>query len=306
MPKTTLKASSNSISNNLDPLEQKQQTYRQHKRVLVIGAGPSGLVALKTLLELGYKNVRCVDTGTQIGGTFRNKKYDDGRLVSSKYITAFSDFRFDFNSRDHPMIDEYLLYLEAYCDRFGLWDHLEFNTKVEDIQKCYVNDLNTNTNTKLLSHYKVTLTQRCNDDNNSNSNNNHNKSNESETAIFNCISICSGLHNIPYIPYIENLTTKGSDDISIVNNTKFKGKLMHSINYKDKSIFKDKRVLIVGSGETGLDLVFRAVQMTSKCVLCAKSGYLSVPYTLTESETYQGMPCVYGRMFVCLFVCVYT
>ena len=63
---------------------------------------------------------------------------------------------------------------------------------------------------------------------------------------------------------------------------------MHSICYKDKSIFKDKRVLVVGSGETGLDLVYRAVQMTPNVVLCVKSGYLSVPYTLTETETHQG------------------
>ena len=28
-----------------------------------------------------------------MGGTFVNKSYDQGKLVSSKYITAFSDFR---------------------------------------------------------------------------------------------------------------------------------------------------------------------------------------------------------------------
>lgn len=62
------------------------------ERVCVIGAGPSGLVALKTLLENSYECV-CLEKDDTIGGTFVNKAYDSGRLVSSKYITAFSDFR---------------------------------------------------------------------------------------------------------------------------------------------------------------------------------------------------------------------
>lgn len=62
-------------------------------RVLVIGAGPSGLVALKTLRENGYDAV-CVEASGVVGGTFENKaNYDDAKLVSSKYITPFSDFR---------------------------------------------------------------------------------------------------------------------------------------------------------------------------------------------------------------------
>lgn len=63
------------------------------QRVLVIGAGPSGLVSLKTLREQGYDAV-CFEGSLEVGGTFVNKaNYDEGKLVSSKYITPFSDFR---------------------------------------------------------------------------------------------------------------------------------------------------------------------------------------------------------------------
>jgi dimethylaniline monooxygenase (N-oxide forming) len=65
----------------------------EKQRVLVIGAGPAGLVSLKTLREQGYDAV-CFEDSTDVGGTFVNKaNYDDGKLVSSKYITPFSDFR---------------------------------------------------------------------------------------------------------------------------------------------------------------------------------------------------------------------
>ena len=62
------------------------------KRIAVIGAGPSGLVAAKHLTAAGYK-VTVYEKSSSIGGTFVHKAYDDGRLVSSKYLTPFSDLR---------------------------------------------------------------------------------------------------------------------------------------------------------------------------------------------------------------------
>ncbi len=102
--------------------------------VLVIGAGPSGLVAAKTLLENGFR-VRLVESSGKVGGTFRNKSYDDGRLVSSKQITCFSDFRMGADVDDHPLITDYIEYLERYCSEFKLWPHIQFNTRLERLDK---------------------------------------------------------------------------------------------------------------------------------------------------------------------------
>lgn len=43
------------------------------KCVVVIGAGPSGLVAVKTLKEHGVKSVICLEMSHELGGTFVNK-----------------------------------------------------------------------------------------------------------------------------------------------------------------------------------------------------------------------------------------
>ena len=55
-------------------------------KALVIGAGPSGLVAAKYLLESTNPVylVTIVEASAAIGGSFRNKVYDNCRLVSSK------------------------------------------------------------------------------------------------------------------------------------------------------------------------------------------------------------------------------
>jgi dimethylaniline monooxygenase (N-oxide forming) len=86
-------------------------------RFLVIGAGPSGLVAAKVLLEHEFRNekvdVVIVEEGSKIGGTFVNKTYEGSCLVSSKYISCFSDFREGQETEDHPTICHYVDYLEV-------------------------------------------------------------------------------------------------------------------------------------------------------------------------------------------------
>lgn len=74
---------------------------------LVIGAGPSGLVTAKYLLQSNDPsyNVTVLEQSNNIGGSFVNKVYDDCRLVSSKYLTAFSDCRMPEETDlcpDHP------------------------------------------------------------------------------------------------------------------------------------------------------------------------------------------------------------
>ncbi|CAK8993082.1 Monooxygenase PC-14 (Penitrem biosynthesis cluster 1 protein PC-14) [Durusdinium trenchii] len=212
-------------------------------RVLVVGAGPSGLVAAKTLGEAGW-TARVVEASDRVGGTFANKTYDDGRLVSSKFITAFSDARLGGDVADHPSIEAYLAYLEEYCERFGLRDKIRFDTVVEEVGAREVD----------TGEYVVRL--RLDDG-------------RRVVERYDAVCVCSGLHNVPSMPEIPGLD-------------KFEGETKHSSQYKDKSEFAGKRVLVVGSGETGLDLVFRAIQVTPDVVLATRSGFLSVPYVIAD------------------------
>lgn len=221
---------------------------RKKNRVLVIGAGPSGLVAAKTLTENGFE-VQVVEAGEKVDGTFRNKTYDDGRLVSSKHITCFSDFRMGADIDDHPRIADYLHYLEKYCDKFKLWRLIQFNTKVERLEK--IKDLSTGSVIRYRAHFEMAEGQSL----------------SNTTAEYDLVSICSGLHTHPNIP-----TFPGSGS--------FEGKIIHSSEYKRKEIFRGKKVLVIGCGETGLDIVYRAIQTTQDVTLSVRSGFLSVPARL--------------------------
>ena len=104
-------------------------------KVLCIGAGPSGLVTAKILLEADPTHeVIIVEKDATLGGTFHNKSYEDGRLVSSKYLTMFSDFRRP-HAEDHMTVKDYVKYLHEYTDHHGLRDRIKFETEVVELQQ---------------------------------------------------------------------------------------------------------------------------------------------------------------------------
>lgn len=179
------------------------------------GAGPSGLVTAKYLLdsEWGFK-VSVYEMGETIGGTFVNKTYDATTLVSSKYITLFADLRCPPEEPEHMTAVSYVDYLKRYCDEFKLWSVIHFGKSVTSVRKEGGN-------------FRVSHTGE--------------KGTE-VSEMFDYVVVCSGLHNVPKVPDFDGLES-------------FPGKIIHSSEYKEPSIFSDKRVLVVGSGETGMPVL---------------------------------------------------
>jgi cation diffusion facilitator CzcD-associated flavoprotein CzcO len=104
------------------------------RRVLVVGAGPSGLVALKELRAVGLIAV-AVDGRDQIGGIFaRNSSvtYDDLYLTTPNMFMAFSDFPPTENTVKYWSKEEYIEYLDRYADHFGLRPFIQLETYVEE------------------------------------------------------------------------------------------------------------------------------------------------------------------------------
>ena len=196
------------------------------RSVCIIGAGSSGLVACKHLRDAGYE-VEVLEKGSGIGGAFVSKTYDDGGLVSSKYLTAFSDLRSPSTDPPHLSIDQYNQYLRSYADQEALWPLIRFRVSVVSVERHG-------------DGYEVRVEG-------------------SATRRVDAVCVCSGLHETPYVPQIDGLDG-------------FAGTVLHSSEYKHKSLFAGKRVLIVGCGETGMDLAYRAVQVASQDPVAACDG----------------------------------
>jgi cation diffusion facilitator CzcD-associated flavoprotein CzcO len=126
------------------------------KKVCVVGAGVSGLVSARELRREGH-DVTVMEQSSGVGGQWlydprtdagdplgvagaHSSVYASLRLNTPRESMGFSDFPFVYPSNDddgtggdarrYPGHAEFLRYIGAFCDAFGLMDVVRLNTKV--------------------------------------------------------------------------------------------------------------------------------------------------------------------------------
>ena len=77
--------------------------------------------------------------------------------------------------------------------------------------------------------------------------------------------MCIGHHAYPHIPQFKGLTTK------------FKGETIHSWQYRDPYKYIDKRVLVVGVGNSGGDIAVEQSRISGQVFLSTRSGMWCTP-----------------------------
>lgn len=107
-------------------------------RWCVIGAGPSGLTALKNLRAAGI-DAECLEREGGIGGNWlfgaaTSRVFASTRLISSKTLTAYLDHPMPRDWPAYPDRRQCLDYLRGYADRFGLMPHVRTGITVEGIE----------------------------------------------------------------------------------------------------------------------------------------------------------------------------
>jgi len=212
-------------------------------RILVIGAGASGLVTAKTLGERGH-DVVIVSDGPRVGGTFENKSYKNARMVSSKHLTLFSDFRRP-DAEMHMSLDDYVKYLEEYTAHFGITGLIRTSTTVLSVrrnQDGYIVEMSDKGDSKPWEEK------------------------------YDAVAVCSGVHNVPRVPHFPGQES-------------FEGTILHSSEYKDPAQLRGKRVLVIGTGETGFDIGYAAATQGAESVtMSTRHGFVSVPSAFGEDK----------------------
>lgn len=213
------------------------------KRICVIGAGPSGITAIKNLVDKGL-DVIAYDRNSAVGGNWiynenesHSSVFETTHIISSKTLSQYEDYTFDdFDPSlvaDYPSHDELRNYFQSYAEKFNLNQFIQFGTFVD---KCRLVD----------GHWEVTIE----------------KDGNVSFEKFTDLVVCNGHHWKPVIPEYPGTYT---------------GKFIHSHNFKKAAPFAGQKVLVIGGGNSACDVAVETSRVSEKTAISWRRGYRIIP-----------------------------
>ncbi|XP_075397002.1 flavin-containing monooxygenase 5-like [Tenrec ecaudatus] len=215
------------------------------KRVVVIGAGVSGLGAIRSCLEEGLQPT-CFEGSDDIGGLWRyEEKTEDGRPSiyksatsnTSKEMTAYSDYPFPDHHPNYLHNSKIMEYLQMFAKHFHLRKYIRFLSKVRSVRK--------RSDFSSTGQWDVVVETEG----------------RQESYVFDGVMVCTGLYTTPVLPLQTFPGIK-----------KFKGQYIHSWEYKSPEKFQGKRIVVVGIGNSGADLAVELSHVTAQVFLSTRRG----------------------------------
>lgn len=222
---------------------------RQKFQVLVIGAGMSGLLAAIRLEEAGI-SYTVVEKNDAIGGTWLENSYPGCRVDVGNHFYCYS---FEPNhewSEYFSQRDELQEYFERCGTRYGVREHIRFETEVIS---AHFDETGSKTGFEPGfepgSMWRVRV--RCKD------------GTEEELRV-NAIISGVGQLNRPQIPDLDGLET-------------FEGTAFHSARWDPEVNLEGKRVAVVGTGASALQLVPEVAKVAEQLFVFQRSPAWMLP-----------------------------
>ncbi|XP_030228423.1 dimethylaniline monooxygenase [N-oxide-forming] 5 isoform X2 [Gadus morhua] len=216
------------------------------RRVAVIGAGSSGLVCIKTCLDEGLEVV-CFESSDDIGGLWRFKEnpepnrasiYHSVIINTSKEKMCYSDFPIPAEYPNYMHHSRIMEYFRMYAEHFQLINHICFKTTVLKVSQ-----------RPDFSHSGQWDVET------------ENSEGKQQKHIFDAVMICIGHHCHPNMPL---------HDFTGIET--FKGVYFHSRNYKTPEQWRNKKVVVIGIGNSGGDIAVELSRVTKQVYLSTRRG----------------------------------
>lgn len=198
------------------------------KTVAIIGAGPSGLAAIKNSLEAGLEPT-AFEIDPWLGGAWRYTDLHEEKVRrscvanstvtnTSKHLSCFSDFPVPKEWPNYLSRQKYLEYFQMYAKEFGLEKRIRFEATVHAVEP-------TSAET---GRWRVSY---------------RDQKNKEQVEEFDFVMVCSGVNWDPHVANIPGLDG-------------FSGEVIHSREYRTWKNFEGKRVLVVGLGNSAGTCMF--------------------------------------------------
>ena len=239
------------------------------RKVAIIGAGPSGLAVAKFLLaENAFDTIDVYEQQSEVGGVwnytrniagqisvpqttpngppepsiwpqgakaplFSNPMYDHLNTNIPKGLMGFSDLKFPPESLLFPTREDVQLYLVQYSQ--GIRHLIKFSTCVENIRQ-----------TAQIGRPRWELTSKST------------VTNEEKRKDYDAIVVANGHYSVPFIPSVPGIGAFNAAHPLIIT---------HSKVYRAPEPFANKKVIVVGSAASGLDIGTQISQVSQKPML---------------------------------------
>jgi dimethylaniline monooxygenase (N-oxide forming) len=210
-------------------------------RTCIIGAGSSGIAAVKALLDRGIP-FDCFEKSDQVGGNwvFGNRNgmsaaYRDLFINVSRERMAYADFPMPSSYPDFPHHTHIKEYFDNYVDHFGLREHITFETSVESARK------------REDGKWETVL-------------------GDGQTRFYDALLVANGHHWDRRWP---EPAFPGADT--------FEGTQLHAHSYVDNSIFAGKDVVVLGMGNSAMDIAVESSYVAANTYLAARKGAWIIP-----------------------------
>ncbi|KAL2556899.1 putative indole-3-pyruvate monooxygenase YUCCA8 [Forsythia ovata] len=217
---------------------------------VIVGAGPSGLAVAAGLKEHGVPFV-VLEKADCIASLWKIRTYDRLKLHLPKHFCQLPEFPFPENYPEYPTKKQFIDYLESYAKKFDI--NPQFNECVESAkydEACRLWRVKTvSTNGGAYTGSEVEY-------------------------LCQWLVVATGENAEPVVPEIEGLR-------------EFKGEVLHACDYKSGESFRGKKVVVVGCGNSGMEVCLDLCNYDAKPSMVVRSSVHVLPRELLGKSTFE-------------------
>ena len=225
-------------------------------RIVIVGAGLSGIMAAIKLHQQGYQDVVLYEKADRLGGTWRDNSYPG---VACDIPSHFYSYSFAPNpdwSRQYSPGAEILAYVERVAALHGIDRHIRF---AEEVTRCAFSD----------GRWQLSTSRQRSD-------------------VADVLIVATGVTHHLNIPQLAGLSS-------------FAGASFHSARWDHQVAVDGRRVGVIGTGSSAVQLVSALVDRVAKLSLFQRTAQWIMPqenavFSDEDKQTFRRDPAVMAKM----------
>jgi thioredoxin reductase len=233
-------------------------------KVCIVGAGSSGLTACQVLGARGVP-FDCFEKGSMIGGNWRyendngtSSAYKSLHINSARKLMSYKAFPMPEDYPDYPSHWQVAKYFDDYAERFGLRERITFRTEVVSAEP-----IGGANGASAGGGWQVTVEGP----------------EGRRTETYAAVIVANGHHWKPRWP-----------EPAFPGAEEFAGEQMHVHHYREPDVLEGKRVLVLGMGNSAVDVAVESSRIAEKTFLAMRRGAYVLPKFLGGTPIDEAAP----------------